>query len=527
MLIEVQGTRLVPMSGRELVDATARVRGYLRANGVVSGDRVGLLGPNSSRWAAIDVAIMAEGAICVPLYARQAPAQLAGMLRDAGPKLLLVADDKLEAAMKQAWPDACPIVHFQAALAHPPIEADERASRAGIDDQCVTIVYTSGTSGEPKGAMLGAAGVNFMLDVTVKRIKEMSIGARAEDRVFHYLPFCFAGSRIMLWSQLRRGNPMWLSTDLDKLQDELQAAKPHYFMNVPVLLERVRNGVEKRMTTVSKPLRALYERGVTAYRSQLAGTLQMRERMWLMSAQKLIFPRIKHLIGENLEFLVCGSARLSEDTQRWFEMLGIPVFQVYGLTESTGIITIDDTKNVRPGRVGHVIPGCEIRVTEDGELACRGPNVFLGYWKRPEATAQMIRDGWLYTGDQCEIDATGSVRIAGRLKDVIVPESGHNVAPAPIEERLVQAGVGIEQALVVGHGRPYLTAIVTGAVDDAQLTAAREQVNATLPHYQRLRKLFRAQEPFSADNGLLTANQKLKRGAIEAHYASAIEEMYR
>ncbi len=528
-LIELHGTQLLPISGRAFLDASARARTFLRRHSVAPGDRVALLGGNSAHWAAIDVAIMAEGAICVPLYARQAPGQLAGMLRDAGPRVMIAADEALADPIAKVWSEACPIACYDEVLACEPVANPEAVVEVPASAP-VTIVYTSGTSGEPKGAMLTAANVDFMLDVTVRRIREMSAsgrGGRSEDRVFHYLPFCFAGSRIMLWSQLRRGNPMWLSTDLDNLQDELRTAAPHYFMNVPVLLERVKKGVEARLSGVSMPLRALYERGASAYRAQVAGTISVRERMWLMSAQKLIFPRIKHLIGENLEFLVCGSARLAEETQRWFEMLGIPVFQVYGLTETTGIVTIDDTSNVRAGRVGHVVPGCELRVTHDGELACRGPNVFAGYWQRPEATAQMVRDGWLHTGDQAELDASGSVKIIGRLKDVIVPESGHNVAPTPIEERLVLSGDGIEQALVVGHGRPFLTAIVTGDIGEPQLTAAQEQVNATLPHYQRLRKLYRAPELFTADNGLLTANQKMKRAVIEARYASEIEEMYR
>jgi long-chain acyl-CoA synthetase len=331
----------------------------------------------------------------------------------------------------------------------------------------------------------------------------------------------------MLWSQLRRGNPLWLSTNLDNLQEELRTAKPNYFLNVPVLLERIRKGVEGRLSGMGKPVWALHQRAFAAFCAGAASQPGRRERMWLMLAQKLLFPRIKQLIGPNLDFLICGSARLSEETQRWFEMIGLPVYQVYGLTETTGIVTIDDTKNVRPGRVGHAVPGCEIKLSEDGEFMCRGRNVFAGYWNQPEATAQTIRDGWLYTGDQAQIDGTGSVQVVGRLKDVIVPESGHNVAPAPIEERLVLSGSGIEQAVVVGHGRPYLTAIVTGQLADAELERVRESVNTQLPHYQRLRKLYRAPEPFTIESGLLTANQKLRRAVIEQHYRTAIEEMYR
>ncbi len=524
LLIEVHGTELQAHSGAQFVEAVAQVRGYLAERGIKASDRVALLAPNSARWAAVDVAIMASGAVCVPLYARQDPRQLAAMLRDAAPSLLIASDAALATAMAQAWPEACPIARYDEVFAAQPLR-DPTPSAVGAAP--VTIIYTSGTSGEAKGAVLTGDNIEFMLDVTVLRIAQMSKGQRSEDRVFHYLPFCFAGSRIMLLSQLRRGNPLLLSTNLDNLQEELRTAQPHYFLNVPVLLERIRKGVETRLSGMGRPLAALHQRAFAAYRVGENQSSGMRDRMWLMLAQKLLFPRVKQLIGPNLEFLVCGSARLSEETQRWFQMIGLPVYQVYGLTETTGIVTIDDTRHVQSGRVGYAVPGCEIKCTSDGELVCRGPNVFPGYWNRPGATADMIRDGWLYTGDQAEIDDQGSVRIVGRLKDVVVPESGHNVAPAPIEEKLVLCGAGIDQAVVVGHGRPYLTAIVTGQLSDAEAHAALERVNAELPHYQRLRKLYKAPEAFTIESGLLTANQKLRRAVIEAHYQAAIEEMYR
>jgi long-chain acyl-CoA synthetase len=182
---------------------------------------------------------------------------------------------------------------------------------------------------------------------------------------------------------------------------------------------------------------------------------------------------------------------------------------------------------VSNGRVGYAVPGCELKLSDEGELLCRGPNIFSGYWNRPEATSAVLVDGWLRTGDQAELDARGSLKVIGRVKDVIVPASGHNVAPAPIEDMLQQSAAGVQQAVVVGHGRPYLTALVTGDVDPALLDRALERVNAGLPHYQRVRKLYRAPELFTPENGLLTANQKLRRAMIEAHYRDAIEEMYR
>jgi long-chain acyl-CoA synthetase len=521
LLIEVHGSQLVPMSGGEFVQRVKRVRAALVKRGVQAGERVGLLGPNSSDWAVVDVALLAHGAVVVPLYARQDPAQLADMLRDAGASLVVASDSQLSAAL----PGDFDCLSFAEALAEPAAESGEPVQAAQTAP--ATVIYTSGTSGEPKGVVLSRANIDFMLAVTVERIRRMAKSERAEDRVFHYLPFCFAGSRIMLWSQLWRGNPLWLSTDLNDLQQEMRVAQPHYFLNVPVLLERIQRGVEQRLAGMGGPIHGLYTRAAAAYVLPDRSRLGMRERMWLMMAERLLFPRIRRMLGENLEFLVCGSARLSEEVQRWFAMIGMPIYQVYGLTETTGIVTIDDTSNVQAGRVGYAVPGCELRVSEDGELLCRGPNVFSGYWNRPEASAQVLRDGWLHTGDQAELDAHGSLKIIGRLKDVIVPASGHNVAPAPIEDKLQRAAAGIQQAVVLGHGRPFLTALVTGDIEQPALDEACEQVNATLPHYQRLRKAYRAAELFTPENGLLTANQKLRRAQIESRYQDVIEEMYK
>jgi long-chain acyl-CoA synthetase len=523
LLVEVHGKQLRETSGTTFLADLARARAYLQARGVKLGERVALLGPNSAHWAALDLAIIAHGAISVPLYARQDPRQLAGMLRDCEACLLIAADAALGDALRPHLPDGCELVRYAQVLASEPTGTSEPQLVAGTP---VTIIYTSGTSGEPKGVVLTSQNIDYMLAVTVERIARMTRAQRSEDRVFHYLPLCFAGSRIMLLSQLRRGNPLLLSTDLNNLQEEMATAKPHYFLNVPVLLERIRGGVERKLADKAGALHAVYRRALTAS-SLPPAALGVLDRVALLLARRLLFPRIKRLIGENLEFLVCGSAALSEATQRWFGLLGLPVYQVYGLTETTGIVTIDDTDNVTPGRVGYAVPGCELRVSDTGELLCRGPNVFPGYFRRPEASAEILRDGWFHTGDQAELDAHGCVKIIGRLKDVIVPESGHNVAPGPIEDKLLRAAQGIEQVVVVGHGRPYLTALVAGSIPNGELDVVRERVNAGLPHYQRLRKAYRVPEPFTPDNGLLTANQKLRRNAIEAHYRDAIEEMYR
>jgi len=214
------------------------------------------------------------------------------------------------------------------------------------------------------------------------------------------------------------------------------------------------------------------------------------------------------------------------ETQLYFMMLGIPVLQVYGLTETTAICTMDDPHQVEPGRVGPAINGVEMKLGENDEIVVRGPNVFPGYWNRPQETAQALRDGWFHTGDQGEVDATGNWSIIGRIKNLIVLGSGHNVAPEPIEDELLQALSGAQQVVLVGNGRGYLSAIVTGSITREQVQAALDAVNPQLPHYRQVRAFRIHAEAFSIDNGLLTANGKLKRDLIAARLKSEIEDMY-
>jgi len=251
------------------------------------------------------------------------------------------------------------------------------------------------------------------------------------------------------------------------------------------------------------------------------------DRIKYALAKRVVYEAIRKRIGPNLRCLICGSAPLGEDTQHWFMMLGIPVYQVYGLTETTAIATMDrPPERTVAGWVGLAIPGVETRVTEDGELLLQGPNIFPGYWGKPDITESAFVDGWFRTGDQVEVDDEGRLRVIGRVKNLLVPSSGHNVAPEPIEQRLVETIEGAEHAVVIGHGKPYLTAILTGKLDADALASAIDAVNADLPHYRRIRRWHVSDELLTIENGLLTATSKLKRSAIEARFAADIEGMY-
>lgn len=521
---EIHGTEERGATGAELLRWIGCARTALRAASVAPGDRVVLVAANGIQWVAADLAILGEGAISVPLYARQDPAELVAMMHDCTPTHVWVGTRELAEAIREHWPEA-PVALFEEVLAHDPVTGPPHAWSP--DDGC-TLVYTSGTSGPAKGAMLTVRGVDFMLPITASALEAMmALGGpvSGEHRVFHYLPFCFAGSRVVLWTCLWRGNSIMVSTDLDNLAEEMATAAPHYVLNVPMLLERIRGRVEEGLRGQPAPIRWLIDRAGALQRVP-ADLRRKRERLLLAVAERLVFRTVRQRIGRNLRCLICGSAPLSEETQRWFGMLGIPVYQVYGLTETTAIVTMDRPPRVKPGRVGTVLEGVQVRISDEGELQVNGPNVFAGYWERPEATEAAFDGGWFRTGDQVEVDSDGYWRIVGRVKNVLVPTSGHNVAPEPLEQRLLEEVEGVEQAVVVGHGRPYLAAVVTGSVAPGALDAGLASINRSLPHYRRIRKAHVAREPFTIENGQLTANRKLKRRVIEQAHAEAIEALY-
>lgn len=528
LLQETRDGGVVSTTGGELLALIQSARGFLREKGLKKSDRCALLAPNSIRWTALELAIMAEGAVVVPLYARQAPSELVGMMKDCAPTLICCGDAALRDGIAQNWPQAprsCLFDEiFSRSAGGTAIESDPLPL---ADTDPVTIIYTSGTSGEPKGVVLTAGNITHMLSCTNSRL-DLLMGKRNEpDRVFHYLPTCFAASGILLLTCLTRNSVLTFSTDLSKLADELRLAAPEYFLNVPAVLERIRTGIEQQLEKMGGVARTLFQKGREAWFRRQSGKIGFLEGVTLALARAVVFSAIRKKIGVNLRALICGSAPLAKETQLFFQMLGLPVLQGYGLTETTGICTLDDPRRVVPGRVGPAIPGCEMKLGEDDEILARGPNIFPGYWNRPQETAKVIVNGWLRTGDQGEVDGEGNWRIVGRLKNLIIPASGHNIAPEPIEEMLLRGVPAAQQVVLIGNGRSHLSALVTGKVKPEDVESALEKVNALLPHYKRIHAFHITEEPFTIENGLLTANGKLKRDFIAMRFKSEIEAMYR
>jgi long-chain acyl-CoA synthetase len=524
VLQELRDSQSVVVTGRALLTRLSQARSFLASQGLKKGDRCALLAHNGIDWVALDLAIMAEGLIVVPLYARQAPAELVAMMKDCSPALICCGDETLRDGIVQNWPDA-PLQYLFKEIFDQPEAAMAKPLLADSDP--ATIIYTSGTSGEAKGVILTAGNVSHMLDCTSGRLDLLMEKRTGQDRVFHYLPFCFAGSWIMLLTCLLRGSLLTLNTDLGKLANEMRTVAPDYFLNVPALLERMRKAVDEQLWKTGGLALAIYSRAKAGWMRKQEGKARFSDAAWLALANALVFPTIREkMIGANLKALICGSAPLNLETQLYFNMLGIPLLQVYGLTETTAICTMDDPRHVEAGRVGPAISGIEMKLGENEELMVRGPNIFPGYWNRPQETAKALRDGWFRSGDQGEVDAAGNWRIIGRIKNLIILGSGHNIAPEPIEDELLQSLPGAQQIVLVGNGRGYLSAIITGSVTREQAQAALDVVNPRLPHYKQVRAFHIHAEPFSIENGLLTANGKLKRDLIAARLQHEIDEMY-
>jgi long-chain acyl-CoA synthetase len=525
ILRELRDGQVIEVSGRELLDLIARARVFVASQALKKGDRVALLAHNGARWIAMDLAIIAEGFIVVPLYPRQAPAELVTMMKDCSPLLICCGDAQLCDAIRQHWPDAPPQPLFENVFSTPILAIPPPPSVS--ENHPVAILYTSGTSGEAKGVVLTAGNVGHILGCTSERLDLLMNRRPGQDRVYQWAPLCFAAAWVTMLTSLLRRSLITMNTDLTKLSAELREAAPDYFVNVPALLERVRRAVDEQLwKTGGFPL-TVYSHAKTSWMRKQEGKASLADSFWLSLANLLIFPAIrKKMIGANLKALICGSAPLNLETQLYFMMLGIPVLQVYGLTETTAICTADDPRHVEPGRVGPAMRAVEMKLSEQNEILVRGPNVFVGYWNRPQETAKVLHDGWFHTGDQGEVNAAGNWKVVGRIKNLIILNSGHNIAPEPIEDELLNHLPDAQQVVLEGNGRSYLSAILTGSVKPEKAQTAIDAVNKALPHYKQIRTYHIQAEPFSIENGLLTVNGKLKRDAIAARLKNEIEDMY-
>jgi long-chain acyl-CoA synthetase len=430
-------------------------------------------------------------------------------------------------------------------------EFHDRAKGIRPDD-LATVIYTSGTTGEPKGVMLTHGNL-------IANLRDLGtvFDLSQDDVALSFLPLCHGFERMVAYVYLSNGVSMTFAESLDTVARDLKRVRPTVMSGVPRVYEKLHARVEA----------AVAERGgvnVKLFRwaSNVAdrrGTALARGRgmsPWLSLqsriAERLVFQRIRDGVGGRLRFAVSGSAPLSEELGRWFQGVGLPILEGYGLTETSPVLTVTPLSAIRFGRVGPPLPGVELRIAEDGEILARGANVMRGYFNRDTDTEAVIRDGWFHTGDIGDIDSDGYLRITDRKKELLVTSGGKKIAPQPIEAAL-RAQSLVSEAVLVGDRRhfpavlivPNLAALTArlgvpcppddggrrallGRADVQSLYAqVVDHVNATLAQFERIKKFHLLAREFTQDAGELTPTLKVKRAVVEAKYRADIEEMYR
>ncbi len=534
--------------------AVLRLAAWLEAHGVGPGDRVGVLGHNRPEWCIADFAILRLGAVTVPAYYTDPANNVQFVFRDAGVKLALVEEG--EQAAKLEGSDV-PALVFRGSASEDQVVDDpawdrELASPPPGREDLATIVYTSGTTGRPKGVMLTHGAI--LADVAA------GLGAVPvfpDDRFLSFLPLAHAFERTVgQFLAVASGAGIAYAEALATLMRDFTEVRPTVALAVPRLCERVHAAVQARVAEGGWIAREAFARaqslGWKRFRLQQQGKrLRWVEERIFQRLDALVHEPVRAQLGGRLRALVVGGAALSPEIARFLLSAGIKALPGYGLTEAAPTLAVNRERWIKPDTVGPPLPGVELRVAGDGELLARGPMVMQGYWRLPAETAKALdAEGWLHTGDVAEIDADGFVKIVDRKKEIMVLSTGENVPPAVIEQRLVQDPV-IVQAAVVADGRPYVGALVV--VDEAALARAwreagrrplpsdwrgnrevrrwlLERMNAQLadlPRFMRVRRVAVLTEPWTQEAGLLTPTLKLRRRPIYERHGDAIEAMFR
>ncbi|MCY1006049.1 AMP-dependent synthetase/ligase [Nannocystis pusilla] len=541
----------------------------VRIHGVQPGDRIAILARTRVEWALVDLAIAMTGAVSVPIYPSVTPEQAAYILRDCGaqlafadspgwPERLRGRDHALRHTFcfDEAGPLAADWSSFEALQtagegALPGTEAalEAIAEELSLTDD-FTWVYTSGTTGRPKGAVLTHRNVVY----EAWAIKSVIAADHADEQLM-VLPLAHVFGRHLLWGAVEQGAVSAFAADPAELELDLVAVAPTFMGAVPQIYERLYAQIRAEVAAAGKLAEASFAwclqvgRKVSMCRQRgqaVPGALAVKASV----ADKLFFARIRQRLGGRLRFFVSGGAPLAREVAEFFHALGVLILEGYGLSETTGACTVNRPDRFRFGTVGPTMPGCELRIADDGEVLVRGPGVMRGYHDLPEETAAAIdAQGWLHTGDIGELH-DGFLTITDRKKDLIITSTGKTIAPQPLERRL-ELAEGIAHALVVGDGRPYLAALI--ALDEeAMLARSRQEglgarrladlvrhprilqiiqghidaLNADLASYEAIRRFSVVTTPLTITGGELTPTGKLRRREVQDRYAAQIAALY-
>ena len=540
MLRHWQGGAWRSVTWGEFAHRVAAVAAGLRAAGIGPGERVLLVSENRPEFLIADTALMAIGAVTVPTYTTNTPADHAHILRDSGARAAIVSTAALAAQVRQA---AAQAGGLDLLVTMEPTQADSgrlipwtdleatpadlgllRAEAEQIPPgRLACLIYTSGTGGAPKGVMLP----HRAMLANREGVATIAHKLRLEGETYlSFLPLSHSYEHTVGGFLLPSlGVEVVYSRGADRIAAEFQEIRPAVVTAVPRLFEvlraRILAGVEKEGGLKEK----LFHRALSLGLRRMDGPpLGLLERVQDAVLDRLVRQKVRQRFGGRLQAMVSGGARLDPDLSGFFLALGLPVIQGYGQTEAGPVVSVNMPWNNRRDTVGPPLPGVEIRLAEDGELCIRGELVMDGYWNQPAATEAALRDGWLHTGDVAEL-AEGRIRITDRKRDFIKTLGGDMVSPAKIEA-LLMAEPEIHQAVAAGEGQPGIVALLVPAEGMAdQVQAAVARVNAKLASIERIRKTAPV-SPFTVENGQLTPTMKIKRRVVLEAHAAEVAGLY-
>lgn len=546
------------------VEQTARA---LLAEGIQPGQVVGILGNNRPQWIIVHAAAMAIGAVPTGIYPTSSAEEIAYLLgHTEAPLVVLESPQHLEHLL-DADTGKSPLVRRMVCMAGGPGSTDPRVCSfedflAGGDrieaqevhrltatlkpDSLATLIYTSGTTGPPKGVMLTHGNLAWTA-VAMRRI----LTAVPEDRMLSYLPLSHIAEQMFtIHAAVTVGYPVYFAESMGTVARDISEIRPTLLFGVPRIWEKMHTGLFAKLNQVTGVKKQLigWARGVagSASRARMEGRAPgLTTRLQLSLAERLVFNKLRKAIGLDASRInISGAAPLAMNFLEDLASLGLPVLEVYGQSETCGPTTFNFPEDYLLGSVGKPLPGIELRMADDDEILVRGPNLFAGYYKNPEASADCLRDGWLASGDLGRIDARGFLSITGRKKEILITAGGKNIAPQNIEFALQQDPL-IETAMVIGDRRKYLTALIAldpeaanALVSDSssppngnaelerEVQRLVDEANSRLASVEQIKRFTLLDRPFSVEAGELTPTMKVKRKVVERLHAEAIEAMY-
>jgi long-chain acyl-CoA synthetase len=559
----------IPISSREFGRSVARTARALDAWGIRRGDRVAILSENRPEWPIADMASLLLGAATVPLYTTLTAAQTGFMLNDSGCRMIFLSSahqlqkvlqilpetkiekivimDRLELTGDlAAHADKCVTMHQITAEGPEDLEPDfQSGARSVGPDDLATIVYTSGTTGTSKGAMLTHGNIASNIGCSLLGF-EMAPG----EISISFLPLCHITARHVDFSMLYHGVTLAYCPFLDQLPASLLEVQPTVFVAVPRVYEKIYAQAE--LKSRGFPKRSIFDWALFVGREHkpeiLAGRIP-RSRRWSL-ANRLVFSKIREGLGGRVKTFISGGAPLGRELAEWYAAAGIRIHEGYGLTETSPVIAVNNPVNHRIGTVGKILPNIEVRIAEDGEILVRGPSVFKGYWNRPQETAAALVDGWFKTGDIGNIDADGYLSVTDRKKDLIKTSGGKFIAPQPIENSLkLEPLVGV--AVILGEKRKFPAVLIApnfplledwarnngvvfgsraDLIDNPKVRSLYEGIvegiNQNLARFEKLKRVLLVADEFTAHNGALTPTLKLRRRVIAERYRRQIDDLY-